>query len=182
MIGNQSNNSLSYEFNHLPGNTLYDVVVVALYSNGQRVPTSPVQHTLPGYGKLSYIYIKNTKSVFYKLNNVSVAPSDSPNITEVKFIPDSTIRIDWSTVFFSNGEITYYTIYISLSNDNTSLNRTGNTTSYTKGTLGQSNFVDVDIQAANLYGNSPRSMPKRIFTNGMFNMYLLLHNIKNINR
>ena len=85
-------------------------------------------------------------------------------------------------MFFSNGEITNYTIYISVSNDYTSLTQTGNTTSYSKRTLGQSNFVNVDIQAANLYGNSPRSMPKRISTNGMFNMYLLLHNMKNINR
>lgn len=53
LIQNQPHNVLSYEFNQLPGNTSYNVIIVVLYSNGQRVPTSPVEYTLPGYGKLN---------------------------------------------------------------------------------------------------------------------------------
>jgi len=53
LMQNQPRNASAYDFNRLPGNTSYCAIVVALYSNGQRVPASPVQYMLPGYGELS---------------------------------------------------------------------------------------------------------------------------------
>ena len=108
--------------------------------------------------------------------NLFLAPSDSPNITEVEFIPDSTIRVTWSTVFFSNGEITNYTIHFVDMFDEIRTVTPGNTVSYHRSTFGQSNFVYVAVQASSPYGNGPISPFKRISTNGMFNVY---YNIAN---
>lgn len=62
LIRNQSHDVLSYEFSQLPGDTSYGIVVVAVYSNNQRVPTTPVQYTLPGYGEVEWLESK--KQIF----------------------------------------------------------------------------------------------------------------------
>ena len=109
--------------------------------------------------------------------NLFLAPSDSPNITEAEFIPDSTIRVTWSTVFFSNGEISNYTIhFVDMFNETRTLTQSGNTVSYNRRRFGQSNFVYVAVQASSPYGNGPTSPFKRISTNGMFNVYYHIAN------
>ena len=52
-VANTSPFSNSFLFTSLPGNTTYTVIIVATHLNGQRVLSTPVQYSLPGYGQLN---------------------------------------------------------------------------------------------------------------------------------
>ena len=108
---------------------------------------------------------------FYKLHDV-LAPSDHPNITNAEHIPNSSIRVDWSSVFFSNGEITNYILHFTDMFNHTipqTLSvQSRNTASYNSSTYGGSSFVHIAVQASNPYGRGPMSPYRRISTIGMF--------------
>jgi len=50
-VGNSPSTENSFVFSSLPGNTTYSIIVVVIHLNGQRVLSTPVQYTLPGYGQ-----------------------------------------------------------------------------------------------------------------------------------
>ena len=105
---------------------------------------------------------------------IILAPSDYPNIVKTEFIPDSTVRVTWSTLFFSNGEITNYTIqFVDFFSNNTSLTLTlhGNNVSRRSNIFGTSSFVNITVRASNQYGDGPRSPVTIISTNGVFIYY-----------
>ena len=104
---------------------------------------------------------------------IILAPSDYPNIVETEFIPNSTIRVTWTTLFFSNGEITNYTIqFVDLFNNSLTLTLHGNSVSHRSDIFGTSPFVNVTVRASNQYGDGPRSPVTIISTNGVF-IYIL---------
>lgn len=50
MLFNVSASNTSWNLNLLPGNTSYNVTIIAIYPEGQRIPSSPFSGFLPGYG------------------------------------------------------------------------------------------------------------------------------------
>ena len=57
IISNVSASTTSYIFNSLPGDTSYSIIVVAVYPDGQRIPSPPLLGFLPGYSELyHFIY------------------------------------------------------------------------------------------------------------------------------
>ena len=94
------------------------------------------------------------------------APSDAPDIVETEFMPPSTIRITWNTLFFSNGDITNYTVqFVDMFND--SLTVYGNNASHSRDMFVSTPFVNVTVRASNQYGDGPRSVTI-VSTSGMF--------------
>ena len=94
-------------------------------------------------------------------------PGDFPNIIDVEFIPDSTVNITWSTVFFSNGEITGYIIHLIDSRRTITQRLSMNNITHTVNRYADVDYVDVIVRATNQYGDGPPSPVKRIYTNGM---------------
>ena len=86
----------------------------------------------------------------------------------VQFIPElSSVMVIWSTLFFSNGEITNYIIQLvdeSSNNSTMTVTRNGVTSliSVTNG------FINATVRASNQYGDGPTSLVRRISTNGTF--------------
>ena len=105
-----------------------------------------------------------------------LVPSDHPNITDAEHIPNSRIRVDWSSVFFSNGEITRYFLLLIKFNQTVVRNLPlWNTASYSPSRYEGYDVVDIAVQAVNQNGIGPISPYRRVSTIGMF-MYLLLCN------
>lgn len=99
-----------------------------------------------------------------------LAPSVFPNNIEADFIPVSTIIVSWSTVLFSNGEITNYTIQFSIAGGfSDSVVVVENNTRYIsqRFTDSSSPIVNVVVTASNQYGDGPASPVKRVSTDGM---------------
>lgn len=103
---------------------------------------------------------------------IVLAPSDAPNIVETEYMPDYTIRVTWNTLFFSNGEITNYTIqFVGVLNNSFIVTFHGNNISRHSDIFGASPFVNVTVRASNRYGIGPRSPVTIISTNGVFIIY-----------
>ena len=158
-VGNTSPFDNSFLFTSLPGNTTYTIIVVTSHLNGQRVLSTPIQYSLPGYGQLS-------TSVFVFII-LSSAPSVSPTITAAWYLPDYNVRVEWTKVFFSNGDVQSYTVEFT-SNTNVTMTQNTSDTIYQRSfpVLSEFEFVDVVVRAVNLLGSSLASSPQRIFISG----------------
>ena len=107
---------------------------------------------------------------------IILAPSDAPNIVETEFMPASTIRVTWNTLFFSNGDITNYTVqFVNVFNNSFTVTLRGNNISLHRDIFGNSPFVNVTVRASNQFGDGPRSPVTIISTNGVFiYIYIIL--------
>ena len=98
----------------------------------------------------------------YKKNHYNVmflAPTVFPNNIEADFIPNDAIEVTWSTVFFSNGEITNYTIEFSVVGD------FNDSVEYSR--RFDDSFVNVVVRASNRYGDGPTSPVETVSIDGM---------------
>lgn len=110
----------------------------------------------------------------------NIAPSDSPNITDAYFLPDNSVVVTWSRMYFSNGEILSYDVGFVLNNGSHRFRRVlrnymNSTITYSYGIIGII-IVDVFLSASNAYGNGRLQFIMRINTTGMpvTYMYMIL--------
>jgi len=105
-----------------------------------------------------------------------LAPSVSPTITAAWYLPDYNVRVEWSKVFFSNGDIHSYTLEFT-SNTNVKLMRHTIDTIYhprSFAALADFEYVDVTVVAVNQFGSSPASPAERLFISGKLCIYVCI--------